>query len=109
MPAAAVANVGDVAQIGNVTYTGPGEHPTPPTLREAIAAELRDRQLDDAGSLANALGVLPFTAEGLLGRDDWAPETARFVINRLDLPIDAPAEPARPSRPCLADVVGYGG
>lgn len=79
------------------------------TLREAIAFELRARHLDDAESLANALGVLPFTAEGLLDRDQWAPETARFVINRLDLPIEAPAEPARPSRPCLADVVGYGG
>lgn len=116
MPAAAVARVGDVARTtedvartGEVTYTGPGDPPSPPTLREVIAAELRARRLDDAASLANALGVLPFTAEGLLGRDDWAPETARFVINRLDLPIDAPAEPAPPSRPCLADVVGYGG
>lgn len=99
MPPAAVAHVGN-AGIGT---------DDPPTLREVIAAELVARHLDDAESLATALGVLPFTAEGLLGREHWAAETARFVINRLDLPIDAPAEPARPTRPCLADVVGYGG
>ncbi len=102
MPAAAVANVTDAGE-------RPGAPPTERTLREAIDAELRARHLDDPASLAGALGVLPFTAEGLLGRDDWAPETARFVINRLDLPIAAPAEPERPTRPCLADVVGYAG
>ena len=89
------------------TTTQAGVHEPGPTLREAIASELRARHLDDADELARALGVLPFTAAGLLERADWAPETARFVINRLDLPIAAPAEPVRPSRPCLADIVGY--
>lgn len=104
MPAAAIAHERDV---GAVSLEG--SPPTGRILRDAIDAELRARNLDDAASLAGALGVLPFTAEGLLARHDWAPETARFVINRLDLPIEAPAEPERPSRPCLADVVGYGG
>lgn len=99
MPAAATAQA----------RPGPDAEPGGDRLRAAITAQLRARNLDDPDALARALGVLPFTAAGLLERTEWAPETARFVINRLDLPIEAPAEPVRRSRPCLADVVGYAG
>lgn len=56
-------------------------------LRAAVMDELAARKLDNPDALADRLGVLPIAAQGLLTRPIWTFETALWLVERLDLPI----------------------
>jgi hypothetical protein len=56
-------------------------------LRSAVLQELQSRRLDRVEIIAEALGLLPIAADGLLRRSSWSIETSLRLVAALDLPI----------------------
>lgn len=56
-------------------------------LRSELLEQLAARSLDEPEALAEALGVLPFVAHRLLRRSSWSVETALWLRDQLDLPV----------------------
>lgn len=55
-------------------------------LRRVVLEDLTRRGLDDPQRLAQALGIMPSTARGLLERDHWTLHTCRWVASKLAAP-----------------------
>lgn len=57
-------------------------------LRDAVLEELKQRDLQNPDPLAANLGVLPLAAAELLRSSHWSIDTALWIVDRLDLPVE---------------------